>query len=353
MENNILFLIPTGGGGAEKVSVNIVKLLHRNGYDVSVLFIESSSMNVCQYLPSDIPFSFVPKSSRIVRYLRVIRAVLKSKPSIVFSSFTAYSFLLIIIGLFKRRMKIITRQCFTPGTSSPIVEAVISLFFNCAYINIAQTEEMRQAMLLKYRLRSDKVVALHNPIDTEDIRMKLESSLSPFKDDDRIHFLAIGRISPAKDYITLIKAFFLVREKMPNAHLTIIGHPDDGDYYPSVINEIEELNIQDNVDFLKYTNNPYVYMRYADCFVLSSITEGLPNVLLEALYLDTPCVATRSIPFVSQVVLDGVNGFTVEVGDVCALSEAMVDAVALKGKISNQSSNAFVEQEYIKLFSVC
>lgn len=63
--------------------------------------------------------------------------------------------------------------------------------------------------------------------------------------------------------------------------------------------------MSDCVFCVGFKNNPYVYMKHADCFVLSSRNEGLPNVMIEALYLGTPVAAYKCIPVIERIVDEG------------------------------------------------
>ena len=91
------------------------------------------------------------------------------------------------------------------------------------------------------------------------------------------------------------------------------------------------LGISEFVKFVGFQANPYKYLKYADVFVLSSIYEGLPNVMLEAMYLGKPVAVTACIPYISQVVRPGVNGYLAPVGDSNALAKAMTEAKDIKG----------------------
>lgn len=68
----------------------------------------------------------------------------------------------------------------------------------------------------------------------------------------------------------------------------------------------------------------------ANCFVLPSRVEGLPNSLVDAMFLCRPVVATRCIPMIERMVEEGVNGYTVPVGDIELMADAMIKAINLK-----------------------
>ena len=89
-------------------------------------------------------------------------------------------------------------------------------------------------------------------------------------------------------------------------------------------------------------------MKNADCFVLSSRNEGLPNVLIEALYLGTPAAATICIPAVTRIVEVGKTGYLARPEDVNSLAEAMLNAVQLGRIQSDYPMDTMIE--FNKLF---
>lgn len=347
---DILFFIPTGGGGAEKVSLTFAKILKRSGKTIHVVFIEDGNKNVMKYISPDISYEIISVPSHIARYIAILKCIRKYKPLVVFSSLTALSSVLILSKFFYPKIKVVTRQCFTPKHGSKLINVIIRILFRYADINIAQTKEMRDQMIKVYGLLPTKVLVIHNPLDIQDIKSKI-IGIERLR-INKHRFIAIGRIDPAKDYPTLIKAFCIVKNKLPDASLKIFGHASD----PNLLNEITKLietkALKESVLVNSYTDNPYRELLESNCFVLSSITEGLPNVLLEAMYLNVPCAATRSIPFISHVIENGKNGYTAEVGNVYDVAEAMIGAVSLFGTVKNTNSEGNNYSLIINTFSI-
>lgn len=345
-----LFFIPSGGGGAEKVSINIAHILKKSNKSIHIVFIEGATRNVMKFTPEGISYSLITASSHIKRYIEMFNYIRVYKPKIVFSSLTALSAVLILAKLFFPHIKVITRQCFSPSVGSKPINLTIKVLFRFANKNIAQTDEMRMQMLKTYALPKRKVVTLHNPLNIDDINQKI-SQLTPISKNYN-RFIAIGRLNPQKDYPTLLKAFRIVKYELPNSTLTIFGAPDSAEYLEQLISLSIHLNIQDSVKFNGYTDNPYKELINSNCFVLSSITEGLPNVMLEAMYLNIPCAVTKSIPFIARTIKDGQNGYTAEVGNEKELSIAMIKASKLFGKVNNNTISENNYNEVIKTFSI-
>ena len=101
--------------------------------------------------------------------------------------------------------------------------------------------------------------------------------------------LAVGGLTAQKDFPTLIHAFAQVRETSP-MRLMILG---DGDDRPALEALVRRLRLEQDVSLPGFVANPYAYMARSSLFVLSSRWEGLPTVLIEALYCGLP--ASRQI----------------------------------------------------------
>lgn len=129
----------------------------------------------------------------------------------------------------------------------------------------------------------------------------------------------VGRLTWAKDHATLIRAFRLVRERLPDTALVLIG---DGPLRAGLETLAQAEGIADRVFFLGDRNDIHALLRGLDLFVMSSVTEGYSIALLEACASALPIVATR-VGGNAEIVRDGVNGTLVAAGEPAALAAAM------------------------------
>jgi len=136
--------------------------------------------------------------------------------------------------------------------------------------------------------------------------------------------LSVGRLTKQKDYPTLIRAFALVHRERP-ARLMILG---EGEERPKLEALIQELSLDDDVSLPGFVDNPYAYMARSAVFVLSSAWEGLPTVLIEAMAVGTPVVATDCPSGPAEILEGGKWGKLVPVGDVEALAEAIARKIS-------------------------
>ncbi|MEE4376222.1 MAG: glycosyltransferase, partial [Candidatus Competibacteraceae bacterium] len=174
-------------------------------------------------------------------------------------------------------------------------------------------------------LSQDRVTVVRNPVITPRLlRLATEPVAHPwFTDQGPPIILGAGRLTRQKDFPTLLRAFAAVRRARP-ARLMILGA---GKQRADLQTQATHLDIADAVALPGFTDNPYAYMAKAAVFALSSLWEGSPNVLTEALALGTPVVATDCPSGPREVLQNGQFGPLVPVGDAAALSKAILQVL--------------------------
>ena len=131
---------------------------------------------------------------------------------------------------------------------------------------------------------------------------------------------SVGSFEPRKGQAVLLEALWRLRARQPNAHLVLVG---DGPDEAMLRGKIAELGLDDTVHLFPFTSEPVHVFELLDVLVLPSLyKEGLPNVLLEAMSMSVPVVASQ-LAGVSEVVLEGETGYTVEPGEEAALADAI------------------------------
>jgi len=151
--------------------------------------------------------------------------------------------------------------------------------------------------------------------------------------------LAVGRLTPQKGFDTLIRAFAEVR-RCRDARLLILGEGPERGRLEGVI---ADAGLAQDVQLAGWVENVYAYLSRADAFVLSSRWEGLPTVLIEALFCAVPIVATDCPSGSSQILDGGRFGRLVPVEDVAALAAALHDAY--DGKVHRAGAESWRRYE--------
>ena len=123
-----------------------------------------------------------------------------------------------------------------------------------------------------------------------------------------------------KQFDKLIEAYSESILPRNNIHLVLLG---DGDQKTNLQQLAKNRKVADKVHFLGFQENPFKYLKNARFFVLSSLNEGLPNVILESLACETPVVAFDCLSGPSEMIVHKKNGLLVENQNVKQLTEAM------------------------------
>ena len=138
------------------------------------------------------------------------------------------------------------------------------------------------------------VQALWNPCDIEGIqkqsRVAEGEDLSFWETADKV-LVSMGREDDVKGFWHLLKAFRRINEKMPDTRLAIIGDGEFREYKELA----QRLGIAGRVLFAGLKRNPFPYLRKSDLYLLTSLSEGLPNALVEALSLSLPIVSVNCL----------------------------------------------------------
>ena len=174
------------------------------------------------------------------------------------------------------------------------------------------------------------LVLVENAIDAEDYRRTrsvLEAKTALGFPQSRFLIGAVGRLSDEKGFDLLIRSLGELAKMGEDVQLVILG---EGGERANLEKLVAQLGLQDRVTLPGWQTDVRGYFEAMDAFALSSHREGLPNVLLEAMALEVPVVATR-VNGVPRLVQDGRNGFLVEPGNVEALTTALLGLVRNEG----------------------
>lgn len=174
--------------------------------------------------------------------------------------------------------------------ASRIYDCLIKCLYNKADVIIPVSKVIGKDLICKYGIDKDKIHVIYNGIDLQKIEKEFSEDISAselrlFKGKTIIN---VGAVSFPKGQWHLIRIMPKLRLLIPNVNLVILG---DGAYMDTLVALCKKLNITDCVTFLGRVQNPYKYLKRADVFALSSLYEGFPNVLLEALCAGVPIVS--------------------------------------------------------------
>lgn len=342
MKKKILFIIPSFiRGGVESVTLNILNSLETTLFDIFfIICCKKGENNLIKYLSSDI--QVIELGSQNVRgsLIKMRKEIEKIQPNIIFTSFNHLSLpILLYKMLFKKKYKTVVRINTLPSNKleqsrrGKLYGKIFRYVISDADAVIAQTKEMKKDIKNSYKIAPNKVWVIRNLVDSKLILKRSKERASFSIGSDIFSLISIGSLGEVKGFDILIKAVGeLVDRGICDIHLYIIGDNRDknGNYDVYLGELIDKLNLHNYVSLLGYKANPFPYLSKADAFVLSSIKEGFPNVVLEALTLGKPCLVTNCVDF-DGIINPSVNGVIVDKGSVMALVEGIVKIREIEG----------------------
>ncbi len=280
-------------GGTEKSAANISKAI-KNDHNIIFALYDSSKIKY-EYVGELADFKLPPKSGIIGKavntYLRnfKLKRLIKKKNIDILYTFT---------GVANRQtrykyntVKIISARDFG-GMRDRYSEYDLALKNSDAMI--CNSEYTKNFYVSKYPENAHKVYALYNYIDSAEIRIQareeVETEYTDFINTHEKTLVSVGRFCKEKGFEYLIKAFAKARENDNGLGLVLVG---DGEYRSKYEEIIEKHGIKEHIYFTGFQKNPYKYMEKCTAFVLSSLSEGFPNVLAEAMALSLPVIASN------------------------------------------------------------
>jgi glycosyltransferase involved in cell wall biosynthesis len=187
---------------------------------------------------------------------------------------------------------------------------------------IANSQAVASDLVANFRVPAHKLNVIYNPLDLALIeRLSGERVSNPwFSLSSSPLILGVGSLTVLKDFPTLIRAFSIVRARR-ECRLAILG---EGPERAGLEELVAKLGLQKDVDLPGFVDNPFAWMRCAEVVVCSSLTEGCPNALMQALACGTAVVSTECVGGCSEILEGGRWGRLVPIGDAQAMAESIL-----------------------------
>lgn len=323
-----IFIPSFASGGAERVMVRLASEMHRRGHDVEVVVAQDAGEQ--RYMLDEGVSVYALGTGRLMKSIRPLARYLKARrPDVLLSAMVATN----CVAALARRLSGVDCRLIMSERNQPSLERfdgranryLIPLLRRWTYPwadgITTVSKEVRADLLNLVPLDPDRVTAIYNP--APDAPERPAEPPHRWMGRDEPVFLAIGRLDEQKDYPTLLRAFAMVRQKQA-AKLVILG---EGPLGPELEALAWDLGIFDDVDFHGFSPKAREFMYWADAFVMSSVREGMPNVLVEALCMGQKIVCTRCPGGPREMLGDGAFGRMVAMGDAADLAGAMASVL--------------------------
>ncbi|HLF51187.1 glycosyltransferase [Flavobacterium sp.] len=271
--------------------------------------------------------------------------------------YTSHVFITGIIGLLIR-LKLISKDYFVARESTLIFQRfkgfklfLYKLMYKTGYASvdllICQTVQMKMELLkaLPWLENSTKIEVIPNPIDLELILLKSTANANDGIEKYGDYIVSAGRLIPEKGYDILIHAFYKVKQDYKSLKLVVLG---EGKEKTSLINQINELGLEEDVFLIGFVENVYPYFRSAKLCAVSSRIEGFPNVLLQMMSQNKNVVSTKCAGGIDEI--PGVC--IAETDDVESLKEAILKSLNSQNCKVGSEFDIFLKERSIDNFIV-
>lgn len=311
-------------GGAEYQIISLAKLLISKGYNIELFALTDYSYYLPYVKLNNIKYSCINKNyNDIQRFYTALKKIISSRPDLVISYIKKVSQIAILARLlsgFKFKLMISERT------------SAIRYWHDIYYFNLALlADKILVNSISKYMyittrfpLTRKRAVFTPNLIDIK--RFSTIQYIRPIHGIAKLAF--VGRISPEKNLLNLVRAIEIVNRSYPKVVLYIIGEANNRKYLEELTLLINELSISDNViikDPVKEITDIY---KNTDLLCLVSFFEGFSNVLSEAMACGIPIIAS-DIPENRYLIEDGENGFLVEPSNPSKIAESIIRFVQM------------------------
>lgn len=324
-----IFLPSLAGGGAERMMVNLASGMRDQGVRVDLVLADATGP-YRHLVPEGVPVVDLG-APRVLAALPGLTGYLRRRrPGVLLAAMDHAN----LVALWARALARVPTRVFVSVRSTLSQEAqnaktrrgrwmpvLTRAFYPRASAVIAVSQGVADDLRTLLRTAGPQVLVLPNPVVTPG----LEAQAAATPDHPWLQvtgvpvILAVGRLTPQKDYPTLLRAFATLSQGR-DVRLIILG---EGPEHTRLEGLAQGLRISERVAFLGFRDNPFAYMRRASLLALSSAWEGLPGVLIQAMACGTPVVST-DCPSGPREILDaGRFGPLVPVGDAQSLAAAM------------------------------
>jgi glycosyltransferase involved in cell wall biosynthesis/GT2 family glycosyltransferase len=343
------FIENLDGGGAERVTVNLLKNLNKNIYETSLILLEKRGFFL-KDVPEYVKIGSIGSKSLLKNLFFLINYFKQQKPDIFISESPILNILSIfakIISREKHKVIIIEHNVFSLSAENVskflkrlvakfLFPFLIKIFYRYAEAIVCVSNGVADDVIKITGLKN-KIEVIYNPIVSQEIYDLSSQHVNHpwFLDKKEPIIIAVGRLFKVKDYPTLISAFSIMRKKR-RAKLLILGKGAELDKLKRLVTS---LGISSDVDFLGFQENPYKFMSKADVFVLSSMHEGFGNVIVEAMVCGVPVVSTDCKSGPNEIIENGKSGLLVPPRDPDALADAILKILSNQVLSEKLSSN--------------
>ncbi|WP_282042553.1 glycosyltransferase [Winogradskyella flava] len=305
----VYFVLPTlFAGGAERVISFVSQNISKERFSVKLIIIGFEKDS--KYKTNNISTIYLNKNRVADSIIPIYKILRKEKPDIVLSSISHLNSFMGLISIFFGKIKFIGRHATINKVAKnyrakrkTLLPKLNSRLFIYGIQNldmiICQSEDMKLDFLESYNYSVSDIRVIHNPLTKVDV-------IKNSNTNDIKKFITVGRLSKIKGQLRLLDV--LAKLSYP-FQFTIIG---SGAYEQKIYDKIKDLNLEEKVNHIKFTDKVHHELIKHDMFLQGSYSEGFPNALLESCSVGVPVIAFNAPGGTKEIITNGINGYIVE-----------------------------------------
>jgi glycosyltransferase involved in cell wall biosynthesis len=328
-ENKIVaILLPNlGGGGAEKVSINLSKFLIQNGFTVHFILLQKKG-EFLRIIPKNIKIFCINKIRFRDSIFPLASYFKKNNPQFIFVNMwplTTIAVLSWVLAGRKGKLFLVDHSILSQSILNVkfykklVLKLSIMITYPLANKVIGVSKGVINDIISLGQLHKDKAIYIYNPLTIKN-RVYFPKKIPVSWEDSSFKILSIGRFTEEKNHKLLIKAFQILIKTNIGAKLIILG---DGSLFRETKEFVKNLGLENHIHLPGFVLDAEPFFIHADLFVLSSNVEGFGNVIVEALSYGVPVVSTDCPSGPSEILDRGKFGTLVPIEDAESLAEAI------------------------------
>ncbi|MCX2574303.1 glycosyltransferase [Pedobacter sandarakinus] len=319
-KKKVFFVLSSlASGGSERVFWNLAQGFDKDKFAITIVILDSTVNCFTMDLP-DVRFIDLKTKKASKSFFALHRVLKDEAPYAVFSTTDHINILVSLVGRFLNIPMLIARASNIPheqrlfeGFKSRFYELFTSMSYRGYKQIVCQSEEMKQSLIKTYNVDHQAITVIPNPVlPTAQIKVP--------KPQPKVYkLLIVARFALEKGLDRMVDIMAMLPE---NYHLNFVG---TGVLKGKIMQKVNDMGLRSRISFLGEIKNIHQVMAEHDLMVLSSHTEGFPNVVLEALTVGLP-VVTFKVSGIPGLIVDGFNGYVIKQGDLNNFKEKVIAA---------------------------
>ena len=342
----ILIVIPSlEQGGGQKFVMDLANGIDKTRFQVKVLVYYACSDSIFDRFAKEhgIDTVYLNKTPGLqISFFEKVRAVVREyAPDVIHTHLDS---MLYLLPAYKRKqVKLHTVHTLAEKETNGLQGVVRFLAYKiCGVVPVGISDTVADSIAREHKIKRDKVPVVYNGVDCKRYDI-------PRIKSDKIRFVTVGTIYSVKNYSFLVDCFAEVAREIDNVTLTIVG---DGVLRGEIEEQIQKTGVSDKVRVTGVVSDVENYLADADVYVASSIFEGLPISMLEAMSAGLPVISTK-VGGVPDIIKDGENGILVASGDKEGYVQALRSLINDPSKLRAYSERAkALSQKYDEKITV-